>query len=67
MAQAKKEKPKYDAPKVMPLDELVQGEGQSCHSGGTASNCSIGSHASNNCNNGLMAGRRCGAGGTPGN
>ena len=48
MAYGKKGKPKYEAPKVMPLGEMATGEGQSCHTGGSASNCSIGSNASNN-------------------
>jgi hypothetical protein len=67
MSENKKEKPTYQAPKVMPLGELAKGEGQaSCHTGGTASNCGIGANASNNCNTGQRAASRCGLGNTPG-
>lgn len=59
-------KPRYQTPVVMPLGELAKGEGQSCHSGGSASNCSVGGNASNNCNTGRTAGNRCGFGQTPG-
>jgi hypothetical protein len=65
MSETKKDKPTYQAPKVMPLGELAKGEGQSCHNGGTASNCSTGARASNNCNTGNYAGNRCGFGGHP--
>ena len=64
MPENKKKKPTYDAPKVMPLGELAKGEGPSCHSGGSASNCSVGGNASNNCNRGVIAGNRCGIGQT---
>jgi hypothetical protein len=64
MSEEQKGKPTYEAPKVMPLGELAKAEGQSCHSGGSASNCSIGGTASNNCNIGQTAGRRCGTGRT---
>lgn len=66
MSEQGKGKPIYEAPKVMPLGELAKGEGPSCHSGGSASNCSIGGTASNNCNYGNTAGNRCGRGGAPG-
>ena len=60
MSEDKKGKPKYQKPVVMPLGDIASGGGQkSFHSGGTASNCSIGSIASNNCNNGVSAGNRC--------
>jgi hypothetical protein len=62
MSRDKKEKPTYQTPVVMPLGELAKGEGASCHSGGSASNCSIGGTASNNCNVGRTAGNRCGTG-----
>jgi len=62
MSEDKKDKPTYQAPKVMPLGELAKGEGQSCRSGGTASGCNRGSHASNNCNMGTVAAARCGGG-----
>ena len=67
MIEDKKDKPRYQAPTVMPLGELGKGDGlmASCHSGGSASNCSIGSHAANNCNNGIYAGNRCGQGQIP--
>jgi hypothetical protein len=67
MSQDTKGKPPYNVPKVMPLGELAKGDGQapSCHSGGSASNCSIGGTASNNCNFGATAGGRCGPGGSP--
>lgn len=65
MSEEKKEKPTYEAPKVMPLGELAKGDGQlSCHTGGSASNCSTGGTASNNCNRGSTAGGRCGLGET---
>lgn len=64
MSDEKKKKPTYEAPKVMPLGELAKGEGQSCHSGGSASNCSTGGTASNLCNRGSTAGNRCGLGET---
>ncbi len=66
MSKDKKNKPQYQAPKVMPLGELAKGEGQSCHNGGTASDCSTGSGATNNCNTGSRAQSRCLAGSTPG-
>jgi hypothetical protein len=66
MSENKKDKPTYQAPKVMPLGELAKGEGQSCNNGGTASNCSTGSNATNNCNTGTRAASRCGPGATPG-
>ncbi len=64
MSEDKKNKPTYQAPKVMPLGELAKGEGQSCRTGGTASDCATGSHASNNCNPGTTAAARCGPGTT---
>lgn len=65
MSDEKKKKPTYEAPKVMPLGELAKGDGQqSCHNGGSASNCSTGGTASNNCNRGSTAGNRCGLGET---
>jgi hypothetical protein len=67
MSEDEKGKPIYEAPTVMPLGELAKGEGQSCHSGGSASNCNVGGNASNNCNTGRTAGNRCGFGQTPGN
>ena len=67
MSEDKKNKPQYQAPTVMPLGELAKGEGQaSCHAGGTASNCSSGANASNNCNTGQRAASRCQWGNTPG-
>jgi SynChlorMet cassette protein ScmA len=66
MTEKAKGKPTYEAPKLIPLGELAKGEGQSCHSGGSASNCSVGGNASNNCNTGSTAGNRCGFGQTPG-
>jgi hypothetical protein len=66
MSENKKDKPTYQAPKVMPLGELAKGEGQSCRSGGTASDCSTGSNATNNCNTGSRAASRCQWGNTPG-
>lgn len=66
MSEKRKGKPTYETPKVIPLGELAKAEGQACHSGGSASNCSIGSSASNNCNTGNTAGQRCGSGGTAG-
>jgi hypothetical protein len=66
MSDDKQGKPTYQTPVVMPLGELAKGEGQSCHSGGSASNCSVGGNASNNCNTGSTAGNRCAFGQTPG-
>jgi hypothetical protein len=67
MSNDKNDKPTYQAPIVMPLGELAKGDGQaSCHSGGSASNCSVGGNASNNCNTGNTAGNPCFFGGTPG-
>lgn len=62
MTEQGKGKPTYETPQVMPLGELAKGEGQSCHSGGSASNCDTGGTASNNCNNGTTAGNRCATG-----
>lgn len=66
MSKEGKDKPTYEAPKVMLLGELAKGEGQSCHDGGSASNCQVGGNASNNCNRGSTAGNRCGIGNRPG-
>jgi hypothetical protein len=66
MSEEKKGKPTYEAPKVMPLGELAKGEGPSCHSGGSASDCNTGSNASNNCNRGTRAASRCRQGTMPG-
>jgi hypothetical protein len=66
MSDDKKGKAAYQAPVVMPLGELAKGEGQSCHDGGSASNCNVGGNASNNCNRGSTAGNRCGLGNRPG-
>jgi hypothetical protein len=67
MSEKKKEKPIYQTPKVMPLGELAKGEGQaSCHAGGTASDCTTGTKAANNCNYGSRAASRCFTGTTPG-
>jgi len=59
MSKDKKDKPTYQAPKVMPLGELAKGEGASCGNGGSASDCSLGSVASNNCNIGTTANQGC--------
>jgi hypothetical protein len=59
MSEDKKGKPTYQTPKVMPLGELAKGEGQACHNGGSASDCSYGTRASNNCNMGGTAGQQC--------
>ena len=59
-------KPKYEAPVVVSFGQLAHGHGvSSCHSGTTASDCSTGGRASNNCNDGMTAGVACGPGGTP--
>jgi hypothetical protein len=66
MSENKKDRPTYQTPKVMPLGELAKGEGQSCHTGGTATDCSTGNRATNNCNYGSRAASRCQVGTTPG-
>lgn len=66
MSDEEKDKPTYEAPKVMPLGELAKGEGPSCQSGGSASACSTGGTASNNCKLGSTAGNPCNLGTTAG-
>jgi hypothetical protein len=55
---------KYEPPRAMRLSDAQMGRGASCHSGSTASDCNIGSRATNNCNLGLLAGNHCRTGTT---
>lgn len=59
MSNDNKDKPTYQAPKVMPLGELAKGEGPACRSGGSASVCRQGGNASNLCRPGSTASGMC--------
>lgn len=59
MSEDKKDKPTYQAPKVMPLGELVKGEGQNCRDGGSAGLCRAGGTAAMLCRAGSTASGVC--------
>ena len=50
---------KYEPPQAVRLNDVHAGSGSPCVPGSSATDCSIGSRATQNCNTGNTAGNHC--------